>query len=328
MAATWRDFLREKKRAPALDERRRGDILRLLRGRAIFDAPMREHTSLRVGGPADCLAGPATIEELKELLHYLRQEKLPYTIIGRGTNLLVRDGGIRGVTIRFGEGLRGWRREGETMLYAEAGLPVARLVRWGMEWGMEGCECLAGIPGSLGGALRMNAGTQNGEIKDVISRVGIIDDEGTFREMDRDEMGFAYRQSSLPKGAVIVSALLSLRKGEPEAVRKAVMDLLARRRVTQPLRLPNAGSIFRNPPAGPPAGRIIEECGLKNLRVKGAQVSSLHANVIVNVGGATAGDVLSLIELVREKVRELRGITLETEIVVVGEEVEKKGAEN
>lgn len=333
MPRGWRDFLREKKSLPVLDDGKKSELSRLLAGRVLFDTPMKEHTSLRVGGPADCLANPRTVEELKELLMFLRQENIPCTIMGRGTNLVVKDGGIRGVTIRFRDGLRQWKREGEEVLHAEGGMPLAGLVKFAIEWGLEGLEGLAGIPGSLSGAIMMNAGTRQGEIGNVVSTIGIIDGEGTHRDLRKEELGFSYRHASIPRGAVIVSASIVLRKGDRESLRRRALELLAYRRKTQPIFLPSAGSIFKNPKGDPqkermPAGRLIEECGLKGVRVRGAQISPLHANFIVNLGGATAKDVLSLVGLIKERVYELRGVSLEPEVSVVGEDPDETKEEN
>jgi UDP-N-acetylmuramate dehydrogenase len=287
-----------------------------------FDVPMRTKTSLRVGGPADVLAAPANAAELQRLLRYIREKGLPFFILGRGTNLLVMDGGIRGTVID----LKGFNtlevREGG-VIYSGAGVPLPKLVYYAMENSLAGIEFAAGIPGSVGGAIVMNAGTADGEIKDVVESVALMGVGGDIIEIKKEALPFSYRNLSLPKGTVVLGASFKIRAGDKEAIKERIGTLLHARKSRQPLDLPNAGCIFKNPASGP-AGRIIDEVGLKGLQFGGARVSDLHANFIVNIGNATAKDILSLLDDVMEKVYEKKGIALEPEIKIVGEMENKR----
>lgn len=282
-----------------------------------FDVPMRTKTSLRVGGPADVLAAPSNTAELQRLIRYIREKGLPFFILGRGTNLLVLDGGIRGTVID----LKGFNtlevREGG-VIYSGAGVPLPKLVYFAMENSLAGFEFAAGIPGSVGGAIVMNAGTTEGEIKDVVESVALMGAGGDIIEIKKEALPFSYRNLRLAKGAVVLGAAFKMRAGDKEAIKERVSSLLQARKAKQPLDLPNAGCIFKNPASGS-AGRIIDEVGLKGLQFGGAKVSELHANFIVNNGNATAKDILSLVDDVMEKVYEKKGIALEPEIKIVGE---------
>ncbi|MBS1109872.1 MAG: UDP-N-acetylenolpyruvoylglucosamine reductase [Anaeromyxobacteraceae bacterium] len=277
---------------------------------------MAPRTSIRVGGPADLLVRPADPPDLATLLWNCSARRVPVLVLGGGANLLVADAGIRGVVIRlpvdFGEE---WE-EGERLLLS-AGAPVSRLVQRAAAAGLVGCEFASGIPGTLGGAAAMNAGTRIGEMKDVVERIEVATPEG-LRFVPAAELGYAYRTCRLPPGAVVTRVGFRLRHGDVAASR-AVMDAdREHRRRTQPLAWPTWGSTFRNPP-GDHAGRLVEAVGLKGHREGNAMWSDLHANFVVNLGGATARDCLALIRLARQRVRERFGVELELEVRLAGE---------
>jgi len=287
----------------------------LLRGEVRFNEPMSRHTSFRIGGPADVMVFPEDALELKMVLLRARDHGLPLFILGMGTNLLVRDGGIPGITINLKK-LNRISVVDDSFIYSEAGNPLTRLLLFAAENGLQGLEFAAGIPGTVGGAIFMNAGTREGEMKDVLDKATLMNRNGELRIVRNEEIPFGYRRSGL-EGAVVIGASFRLRKGSPEAIKKAINDRITERSGREPSGLPNAGSIFKNPP-GDYAGRIIEEVGLKGLRVGDAEVSEVHANFIVNRGRAKASDVISLIGIIKEKVFKERKILLEPEIRIVG----------
>jgi len=289
-----------------------------IRGTVLFDEPMARHTSYRIGGPVDVFIVPADADDLGAALTILRQRDIPVVILGRGTNLLVRDGGIRGSVVSM-EAMAGVERTGENGVTAQAGAPLMEVINRCVGWSLAGLEKLAGIPGSVGGAVVMNAGAHGAYIEGVVHAATILGTDGKVYNRTRDELGFGYRTSGLESSEIILQVDMTLETGDAEEISRIVKEKLDWRRDRQPLSLPSAGSVFKNPP-GSPAGRIITELGLKGTRVGGAEVSTLHANFIVNRGGARAADVLSLIELIVKKVRDERGIELEPEIKIVGED--------
>lgn len=289
-------------------------------GRVSMDELMAKHTTFRIGGPADALVTPQDNDELQRVMRFAAEEGLPAMVIGRGSNLLVRDGGIRGIVIKISGGFDEVKAEG-SRLTAGAGIQLVALARRAAALELTGLEFASGIPGSLGGALVMNAGAYDGEMKDVVEWVDVMDSRGRVKQLTAGEMGFSYRHSELQEtGDVALRAGLVLKPGEPQAIEARMKELAERRQTKQPLTLPSAGSVFRRPP-GHYAGPLIEESGLKGTRVGGAQVSTLHANFIVNAGGATAADVLGLIEQVRQTVHARSGVWLEPEVRVVGEDL-------
>lgn len=296
------------------------EALRALLGDAVrFDVPMRRFTSLRVGGPADALATPPDRAAVSATLRLCAEHDLPVHPIGAGFNLLVRDGGIAGVVIRLKK-LRALERADDRHLRVEAGVSHASLTRYCIDHGLAGLEFGAGIPGSVGGWLAMNAGIGTREVKDVVRSVAVCGPDGLERELEAARLRFEYRAlRGLPAGGLIVAALLEVTPSSREAVRAEVDRHLAQRQGSQPLNVPSCGSVFKNPP-GDFAGRLIEATGLKGLRVGGAEVSPVHANFIANVGGATAGDVLALIERIRREVAAAHGVELEPEVRIVGRE--------
>ncbi len=300
--------------APAL-QRRLEDVLG---DRVRFEAPMARHISLGVGGPADALATPADRDELAALLALLAEESVPHLFLGKGFNTLVRDEGVEGVVVQLSRLRRIEERPGGR-LRVEVGVSHAQLTRFCVERGLAGLEFGAGIPGTVGGWLAMNAGIGTREMVDVVREVEVMSPSGRHRRhLVQDTLRFGYRAlRGLAPGSALISTLLEVTPAEPEQVRAEVERLLARRAATQPLDVPSCGSVFKNPP-GDFAGRLIEAAGLKGERVGGAEISSVHANFIANRGDATARDVIELIELARRRIAEASGIELETEVQIVG----------
>jgi UDP-N-acetylmuramate dehydrogenase len=300
----------------------KGELERKIRGEIRYHAPMAEYTSFRVGGPADCLVFPADREDLRILLQWCRQEMIPFIILGKGTNLLVRDGGIRGLAISLSRGFNqvavvGQNPEG-TVVLAEAGESLAKLVEFSWKQDLVGMEFAAGIPGSIGGAIFMNAGAFRREIKDVLTSILLMDAFGGQKEKKIEEMKSSYRCMGLEEGEVILGGMFFLKSGKGEDSRVQIEEIIGARLAKQPYDLPSAGSVFKNPPQAP-AGRLIEEAGLKGIRIGDAQVSPKHANFIVNMGKASARDILELVEIVREKVYREKKVFLEMEIQVAGQ---------
>ena len=280
------------------------------------EEPMAAHTTFRIGGPARRFARPRRPEELTALLELAGERRWPVLLVGNGSNLLVSDRGLDRLVIHTGA-LERIRRTGETVLRAGAGTGLACLASFALRAGLTGLEFAHGIPGSLGGAVCMNAGAYGGEMRQVVTRVWAwFPGEGTAA-LGPEELDFGYRRSVFSgKPGAVLEAEVTLAPGDPEAIRGTMEDLSRRRREKQPLALPSAGSTFKRP-EGHFAGTLIQQCGLKGLRVGGAQVSPKHAGFVVNTGGATCADVCALIELVRARVREETGVDLEPEIKIV-----------
>ncbi len=294
----------------------RKEIEQRVRGEHLRDAPLAPRTTIRVGGPADLLARPADPDALAELLRLTRALGVPLSILGGGANTLVADAGVRGVVVRLPPDLVPEESSG-TRLLLGAGQPTSRLWIRGHALGLVGMEFVAGIPGTLGGAVAMNAGTRVGEMKDLVSRVELATADGVGFVAAR-ELGFAYRTCRLPPGAVATRVELVLREGDVAESERVMQEDRARRRRTQPLDRPTFGSTFRNPP-GDFAGRLIEAVGLKGHRVGNATWSDVHANFVSNLGGASARDVLALLNLARSRVKEAFGLVLEAEVRLLGE---------
>jgi UDP-N-acetylmuramate dehydrogenase len=283
-----------------------------------FDVPLRRHTSLRVGGPADALATPRDRRELERLLGLCARHRLPHFLLGGGFNTLVRDAGMDGVVIRLSR-LRELGARPGGGLRAEAGVSHASLTRFCVENGLAGLEFAAGIPGTVGGWIAMNAGIPAREMGHAVREVEVMSPTGARRRhLGPDALRFVYRGlRGLAPGSVVVSALFAVRPVPPEQVAAEVERHLAHRAATQPLDVPSCGSVFKNPP-GRHAGRLLEEAGLKGARVGGAAISTTHANFIVNLGGASAADVLALVERARAAVEERSGVRLAPEVRIVG----------
>ena len=281
------------------------------------DELMARHTSWLVGGPADYYLCPVGISELVEIVQFSQKYKLPLCILGNGTNMLVLDGGIRGLVVNIGEPFCYIKRSNGG-LDAGAGTPMTFLARSSAEAGLAGLEFAVGIPGSLGGAVIMNAGAFGCYIGQVVNSIKLVTYSGNLTTLFRDELSFGYRTSNLIGKGIVVEVNLELSKGDTAESLKKMEHFLAERRIRHP-NLPSAGSVFRNLP-DQPAGRIIESAGGKGLRIGGAEVSRQHANFIVNTGGASAADILDLIRAVKELVREKHNLDLQPEIKIVGEE--------
>ncbi len=286
-------------------------------GQVIENEPLANHTTWKVGGPADLFVVPDNREKLELAMQHIYAAAVPWTVIGRGSNLLVRDGGIRGVVLSL-ERLNGIRFMGER-LAAEAGCSFVRVAVMAAQHGLSGLEFAGGIPGSVGGAVFMNAGAHGSDVSRVLETVIVLTEEGPIRK-SRDEMGFAYRTSCLQhQPGIVVEAVFSLHPTERAEIMEKMRLYRLKRLNTQPLNMPCAGSVFRNPP-GDYAARLIEAAGLKGMTVGGAQISQLHANFIVNLGNATAKDILTLIHHCQQVVWEKYGISLHAEVRIVGED--------
>jgi UDP-N-acetylmuramate dehydrogenase len=303
----------------------RASLERSLGDRIEFDVALSRHTSLRIGGPADALASPRDRDELAETLRICHAHAVPTTVLGAGFNVLVREGGIRGVVLRLKK-LRAIERVADDAISVEAGASHATITRFCVDQGLSGLEFAAGIPGTLGGWLAMNAGVGVREMKDVVLTVEMLDTTGERLEVvPRAKLDFRYRElAGLPMGCILTGAQLAVEAKEPSEVRQEIERLLAHRQATQPTDISSCGSVFRNP-EGDFAGRLIEAAGLKGLREGAAEISTVHANFIVNRGRAEAHDVLALIERARDAVERETGFRLETEVKILGEE---KGEES
>lgn len=288
-----------------------------IRGQLLADEPMGRHTSLRVGGPADLYAVPEDTDDLQELLRQLAGEGIPWLAIGRGNNLLVRDGGIRGAVISL-ERLNRIQPAGERRIRAEAGAENLSVVRFAQERGLGGIGFISGIPGTMGGAIRMNAGAYGSGILEMTESLTLLHD-GRVREFGRDELEYGYRFLNLAAGDIILAALFVLEEREARQTEEEIRRDLELRRSKHGVGFPSAGSFFKNP-AGRTAWRLIDAAGMRGARVGGAQVSEVHSNFLVNAGNATAGDFLELSRQVKEGVLASCGVTLEEEVRIVGEE--------
>ena len=278
---------------------------------------MSRHTSFRTGGEADCLLQIRSVEQLQRILSYLRKTGNEYFLLGNGTNLLVSDRGYQGVVLQIGGGLSGISIEGEK-IRVQAGALLSKTAKAAMDAGLAGLEFASGIPGSVGGGIVMNAGAYDGEMKQIVEQVTVLNEDGELMELDCDTMEFGYRTSVIRnRPFVVVEALLSLQKGDPEQILAKMADFAQRRRAKQPLEYPSAGSTFKRP-EGYFAGKLIMDSGMRGRRVGGAQVSEKHCGFIVNTGNATSEDVAELMIEVQERVKERFGVMLEPEIVKLG----------
>lgn len=294
------------------------DRLPEIDGKVLRSEPMSSHTSFKIGGPADLLVVPADVAELQLLLRWARKRSVPVFIIGAGTNLLVSDKGIRGVVLQFGAGFMGASVHG-TKLTAGCGVRLPSLVRRALGAKLSGLEGLAGIPGTVGGAICMNAGTSAGCIKDTLESVRVADLQGNVSVVDAKDLGLSYRRSSIAEmGLIVIEATFALEKEDSTGIDEIVDNLLQRRKASQPMGIHTAGSVFKNPEQDF-AGRILEHVGAKGMQIGGARVSGKHANFIENTGNATAADVKQLVERLQALSAEKCGVELEPEIQMVGE---------
>ncbi len=285
----------------------------------LIDEPMSRHTSFKIGGPADLMAMPSNEEELCKLLKRAAEHNVSVTLVGNGSNLLVRDKGIRGLVIKLGNMLNTIEADENGITFG-SGVSLALASKKAADLGFTGMEFAVGIPGSIGGAVYMNAGAYDGEMANVVTAVRTVDSQGNVKVLSKDEMCFGYRNTALQGSDLIVTAVtVSMPKGEVSEILAKMADFSQRRISKQPLELPSAGSMFKRPP-GYFAGTLIDQTGLKGYAVGGAQVSTKHAGFVVNIGGATAADVLQLIKDVQDKVMAEHGVMLHPEVLIIGEE--------
>ncbi|MGE5676813.1 MAG: UDP-N-acetylmuramate dehydrogenase [Pseudomonadota bacterium] len=284
----------------------------------LYNEPMKEHTSFKVGGPADIFIEPESAEELANAIKVIREKGIPYYIIGNGTNLLVSDKGIRGAVIKIGEKFTRVEIVGEEVI-AECGILLSTLSKMVAKSSLTGMEFASGIPGTLGGAVAMNAGAYGGEMKDIIEWVEVLDERLGIKKLQGSEMEFGYRKSVVePRGYVTLRCCLKLRAGSIDQINSLMAELTEKRKTKQPLHLASAGSTFKRP-EGYFAGKLIEDAGLRGFRHGGAQVSELHCGFVVNNGEATAQEVYELIRHVQKTVFEKFNVKLETEVKMLGE---------
>ncbi|GAA3658246.1 UDP-N-acetylmuramate dehydrogenase [Asaccharospora irregularis] len=284
-----------------------------------IDEPMKKHISFRVGGPADILVKPRTEDQIKNVINLLKKEEVPYLVIGNGSNLLIKDGGIRGVVVEISDNFNKFEIDGN-IVNAQSGVLLAVLGKAILGAELKGFEFAAGIPGTLGGALTMNAGAYGGEMKDIVKSVKVMDEEGNIKELTNEQMEFGYRKSTVIKNNYIVlSAKIKLEDGNYNEIKELMADLAQRRVKNQPLNLPSAGSTFKRP-EGHFAGKLIDDAGLRGLTLRGAQVSEKHCGFVVNMGEAKAKDLLDLIYIVKSTVYNKFGINLEEEVKILGED--------
>jgi UDP-N-acetylmuramate dehydrogenase len=286
-------------------------------GAILLDEPMKNHTTFRIGGNAECLITPDR-QQLKEVLFLAKTEKIPVTVIGNGSNLLVRDGGIRGLVIEIGSAMGEIRRE-ENTLIAGAGVLLSKLAATAAREGLSGLEFASGIPGSLGGAVVMNAGAYGGEMKQILTWAKVLTLDGEEKVLSNEELDLSYRHSCIPeKDYLVTEAAVTLTPAPADAIFSRMEELKKQRIEKQPLEYPSAGSTFKRP-EGYFAGKLISDAGLRGYRVGGAQVSEKHCGFVINAGGATATDVEQLMRDVKDKVREQFGVELEPEVKIIGE---------
>lgn len=283
-----------------------------------IDEYMKNHTSFKVGGPVDILLTPETYEQIKEIIKFAKEKDIPYLVLGNGSNVLVRDGGVRGIIIKLCK-LNNIKIE-ENKIIAQSGALLSKVSSMAAKNSLTGFEFASGIPGSIGGALTMNAGAYNGEISQVIESAYVLNSKGEFQTLTKEELELDYRMSAIIKyGYTVIEAVFNLKKGEQEKIYGRIDDLTNRRKEKQPLEYPSAGSTFKRP-AGYFAAKLIEDSGLKGVNVGDAQVSEKHSGFIINKGNANANDIIKLIKLVQQTVKEKFDVELHTEVMIVGED--------
>lgn len=284
------------------------------------DVLMRQHSSFKIGGPADLLIQPASIDELQHAMRVLKRHEVPVTLLGNGSNILVSDKGIRGAVIKISDKFSKMTVSGTT-LQVEAGALLSSLANFATANGLAGLEFASGIPGTVGGAVFMNAGAYGGEMKDVVTDVSVLTDAGQVLVLHADELKFKYRSSVvLEKGWTVLGVTLQLTPDDPKAIQTRVNELTVKRTTKQPLQLPSAGSTFKRP-EGHFAGKLIEDAGLRGVRFGDAAVSELHCGFVVNLGQATFEEVSTLIKFIQKQVYDTSGVLLETEVLQLGEGV-------
>ena len=284
------------------------------------NAPMAKFTSFRAGGCADLLVQPQNIKELQDVLQVLQEEGCPHMVLGNGSNVLVKDGGYRGVIVKLGSGFDHVAVEGNA-IRCRSGALLSAVAKAAADAGLTGMECLSGIPGSIGGAVFMNAGAYGGEIKDVLRKVSVISQDGAhLSALDTGSLDLGYRHSILQQtGDIVLEAEFMLQPGNETEIKEKMAELKARRNEKQPVNYPSAGSFFKRP-EGYFAGKLVQDADLKGVSVGGAEVSQLHSGFLINKGGATATDIIQLMRIVQAAVMERFGVMLEPEVRIIGEE--------
>ncbi len=279
---------------------------------------MKKHTSFRIGGLADLMILPGTDEQIQNAVAILKEHQVPFMVMGNGSNLLVRDNGIRGAVIKIADTFSNAHVQGKS-IKAQAGILLSTLSKLALNSNLTGLEYISGIPGTLGGAVTMNAGAYGGEMKDVVKSVSILNEDGKIQLLDNEQLGLGYRTSIIQNTEkIILEVIMELKSGNYETSYALIQDFSKRRQEKQPLAYPSAGSAFKRP-VGYYAGKLIQDCGLKGMRVGDAQISEKHSGFIINLGNATANDVIQLIEQVKSKVEEMEGVELQPEVRIVGE---------
>lgn len=285
----------------------------------IIDEPMKKHTSFKVGGPADLIVFPENFNVLSGIIKKCNRCNIPFFVLGNGTNLIVREKGIRGVVIKINDKLNKLTVDGE-IITAEAGILLSEISKIALEHQLSGFEFASGIPGTLGGAVTMNAGAYGGEMKDVIIRTEYLDATGDLKVISGEEHKFGHRTSFIQeKKGVVLRSQIKLNSGKKDEIKSLIDELDKKRADKQPLEMPSAGSVFKRP-EGFFAGKLVEDCGLRGYKIGGAEVSTKHCGFIVNAGDATCEDILKLIKYIQIKVKEKFGVELQTEVRIVGEE--------
>lgn len=283
---------------------------------------LKNHTYTKLGGKADIFLTPSTYEEVQAIVKFAKQENVPFTLLGNGSNLIVKDGGIRGIVILL-ENFDAISVNGN-QLKAQSGAAIIAASRYALQKKLSGLEFACGIPGTVGGALFMNAGAYGGEIKDVLDSAIVIDRDGEIVKRSAADLELSYRTSNIPeKGDIVLEAIFNLQPGNYEEIKAIMDDLTFKRESKQPLEYPSCGSVFKRPP-GYFAGKLIQDSGLQGTRIGGAEVSTKHAGFIVNKDNATAEEYISLIKHVQKTVKEKFGVSLEREVKIIGEDLEKE----
>ncbi|MDW7673618.1 MAG: UDP-N-acetylmuramate dehydrogenase [Bacillota bacterium] len=290
----------------------------IIKGEVLLNEPLKNHTTWKIGGPADILVIPNSIEEVVATISKADEYKIPVTVIGNGSNILVLDGGVRGIVIKLNNNMSKVTIC-ENVIEAEAGISLPKLSQIAAKASLSGLEFASGIPATLGGAIIMNAGALGGEISNRIVKVAWVNNSGEIFYTEKEQLKFSYRNTVFPVGdPIVLKAWLKLEPKEKGHIQELIDSYMTKRKMSQPFNKPNAGSVFKNP-SGNYAGKLIEDAGLKGFKFKSVQISEIHANFIVNCGDATADDVLELIKLVKERVYKKTGVLLELEVKVLGE---------
>ena len=283
-----------------------------------YNEPMKKHTTMRVGGPCDCMVEPSSIEEIQKILEYARKNNIKYYVIGNGSNLLVKDEGVHALIIKISNKFSTVEVNGEHVK-AYSGCSVPKLSQIAKENSLSGLEFACGIPGSVGGGIRMNAGAYGSEMVNVVEKVGFLDEDGKLNEIDGKDAHFTYRHSMFVENPkyIVVYAIYKLQNGNKDEISKIMEENMNSRKQKQPIEYPNFGSVFKRP-EGYFVGKLVDDCGLKGYKIGGAQVSTKHSGFMVNIEDATCKDVLDLIEYVKEKVYEKFNVKLQEEVVILG----------